>query len=621
MKYLLTIAFFLLTTILAQAQALSGDYTVGSAEGSDYASLHAAVEALKTNGISGDVTLLIAEDLQEGENIFLGLDTDGHTLTIRPAAGTTPTVTFTAADNNTNINGALVVGASSDDWDTLVETRNVTIDGSNTVGGTTRDLTLTTTASTGTSNYVRILGTARDVTIRNTVIAMEQGAFDTVLISPLQYNGTDWPARDIALVNNRLVSNADRSSSRAVNVWGVTGTGFETPGTVTGPISITGNDIQARRYGIWLRSFTGNTTISGNSIAINETGTLAAYGIITEASLSDAINIAITGNAITRLTGGGIVKGMSLSASGTYAVYNNTVTGFEANDPNADGTEFYGIHVETPPLPETINVSLYHNSVYMNPLGVTGLSGWRYRGLQSNSNARITVDVRNNVVINADDSEATSFVYYQFGTASTITSDDNNFFVANTSGDNNFFGRLSGSGGTNLTDLAAWQTETELDAATTSIAVEFEDTTTLEPDPGMFAEEALRAPLLELVTTDIAGTEREVPNFKGAWQIEDPTSTSLLAHADQPDGIELLVNYPNPFNPATTIRFALNQTESVQLDVFTPDGRRVATLLRSSMPAGEHTVTFRAENLASGVYLYRLTAGSTVLTQTMTLIK
>ena len=622
MRILLTSFLVLLTAGMLHAQPLNGTYTVGSGSGDDYASLHAAITALNTEGMSGDVQLLITTDLDEGQNIFLGLDTDGHTLTIRPAAGTTPTITFTATATNSAINGALVIGANSDDWDSLVETRNVIIDGSNTVGGSSRDLTLTTLSSTGSSNYVRLLGTARDVTLRNTNISMNQNSFEVVLISPLNRGGTEWVPQEVTLENNLLQTNPAQSSSRAVNVWAVSGTGFDDVVTAPGPIHIIGNDIEARRYGIWLRSATGNTVIRGNTIAINETAALASYGIRTEASVTDDIDIEISGNAITRLTGGGIVKGMSLVASGRYMIFNNTVTGFEPNSPAAEGIEFYGIHVETPPLPETINVQLLHNTVFMNPVGTPGLPAWRYRGIQSNSNARITVNLENNIVINADDSDAASFAYYQFGVASTITSDHNNFFVANTSGSNNNLGRFSGSGGSDLADLAAWQSATELDANSTSVDVVFADDVTLRPDGSMFTVTALHAPFNEFVEFDIAGTERSAPVFKGAWQVADPTSTSIDQLAvDQPAAVTLHANFPNPFNPSTTIAFTLADAGMVELEVFSADGRRVQTLISRNMPAGTHQVTFRADQLSSGVYLYRLKAGGVTQARTMTLIK
>ena len=74
-------------------------------------------------------------------------------------------------------------------------------------------------------------------------------------------------------------------------------------------------------------------------------------------------------------------------------------------------------------------------------------------------------------------------------------------------------------------------------------------------------------------------------------------------------------NYPNPFNPVTTIRYSLASTVPVQLTVYDILGKRVAVVLNERQEAGEHRVTFNGRGLASGVYFYRLQAGSFVQTK------
>ena len=78
---------------------------------------------------------------------------------------------------------------------------------------------------------------------------------------------------------------------------------------------------------------------------------------------------------------------------------------------------------------------------------------------------------------------------------------------------------------------------------------------------------------------------------------------------EMPDEYFLGSNYPNPFNPQTTIRFGLPEAGFVTLDVFDMLGRRVATLVNSTMAAGYHTVTFGSMSLSSGIYFYRISAG------------
>jgi hypothetical protein len=65
----------------------------------------------------------------------------------------------------------------------------------------------------------------------------------------------------------------------------------------------------------------------------------------------------------------------------------------------------------------------------------------------------------------------------------------------------------------------------------------------------------------------------------------------------------------------------LQQAGKVQLEVFNMQGQRVATLVNENKGAGEHQVNFDASNLASGIYVYRLQAGTKMLTRKMALIK
>jgi len=80
-------------------------------------------------------------------------------------------------------------------------------------------------------------------------------------------------------------------------------------------------------------------------------------------------------------------------------------------------------------------------------------------------------------------------------------------------------------------------------------------------------------------------------------------------------------NYPNPFNPSTEISFSLAKSEKVKLTVYNLLGKEVAVLVNGTRNAGSQSVTFDAKNLCSGVYFYKLEAGSTVLSKKMLLLK
>ena len=99
------------------------------------------------------------------------------------------------------------------------------------------------------------------------------------------------------------------------------------------------------------------------------------------------------------------------------------------------------------------------------------------------------------------------------------------------------------------------------------------------------------------------------------------TGVSAPGNAGVPGSYALEQNYPNPFNPSTSVEFSLPAASEVRLSVFNLLGQEVATLVNGQMVAGSHTVRFDASRLSSGVYLYRLTAGSFSKTLKMVLLK
>jgi hypothetical protein len=84
---------------------------------------------------------------------------------------------------------------------------------------------------------------------------------------------------------------------------------------------------------------------------------------------------------------------------------------------------------------------------------------------------------------------------------------------------------------------------------------------------------------------------------------------------------ELAQNYPNPFNPSTEISFSLAKSEKVKLTVYNLLGKEVAVLVNGMRNAGSQSVTFDAKNLSSGVYFYKLEAGTSIAAKKMMLIK
>ena len=105
----------------------------------------------------------------------------------------------------------------------------------------------------------------------------------------------------------------------------------------------------------------------------------------------------------------------------------------------------------------------------------------------------------------------------------------------------------------------------------------------------------------------------------GVFNIGIPTTVETEENI--PDVYSLAQNYPNPFNPATTIKYSIPKEGLVTLKVYNVIGEEVATLVNEIKQVGNYNLTFDAENLSSGVYLYRLKAGSFVETKKMILVK
>jgi len=118
-------------------------------------------------------------------------------------------------------------------------------------------------------------------------------------------------------------------------------------------------------------------------------------------------------------------------------------------------------------------------------------------------------------------------------------------------------------------------------------------------------------------STDVAMRVRTSPTLDVAVG-EDPTPV--------PYGFELFNNYPNPFNPLTTIRYSLERRSQVEIAIYNVLGKKICTLVNSVKPAGEHEITWdgrdsRGKPVASGIYLYRVKAGEYVNSKKMLLLK
>jgi hypothetical protein len=88
-----------------------------------------------------------------------------------------------------------------------------------------------------------------------------------------------------------------------------------------------------------------------------------------------------------------------------------------------------------------------------------------------------------------------------------------------------------------------------------------------------------------------------------------------------PKEYSLAQNYPNPFNPSTMINYSMPKTGLVTIKVYNILGKEIATLVNEQKTAGNYSVKFTASRYASGVYFYRMQAGSFIETKKLILLK
>ncbi len=121
----------------------------------------------------------------------------------------------------------------------------------------------------------------------------------------------------------------------------------------------------------------------------------------------------------------------------------------------------------------------------------------------------------------------------------------------------------------------------------------------------------------ETTLEDYSEKDRFVIHIQPPGQIAEETE----GEDTLPREVELHQNFPNPFNPATIISFYLPESEEVRLSIFNIVGQPVAVIAEGTMSAGEHQFEWDATDKPSGMYIYQLEVGKSVMTRKMTLVK
>lgn len=154
-----------------------------------------------------------------------------------------------------------------------------------------------------------------------------------------------------------------------------------------------------------------------------------------------------------------------------------------------------------------------------------------------------------------------------------------------------------------------------LSARTITIAGKVTEKGTVNPVPGAVV----------MYISDTADTTRATTDSEGEYDLVLDISSSSVEEISRPEGFELFANYPNPFNPSTTIEYKINRAGRIRLTIFSITGQTVCRLVDGYQNTGTHRIIWNGKDdngrgVAAGVYLYQLKMGTNSATKKMLLL-
>jgi hypothetical protein len=597
-------------SLFAGTYYVGADGTAPGGGDPDFASLKAAFDTLAVRELTGPINLLITSDLDEtGEDLVLSAEfTQQNYLVIRPAPGVEATVTL----------GAISADAGVDSQNSGLSINNtswVTIDGSNSAGGVTRDLTFVLEDGTGT-RVLSIVRGSENVTIRNTNVqrAVYHGSSEGIRVRRAEAVVSGLVPDNIVIQNN-AIGTADVPVKDGVGLFGTNG--LEVLDTY-----VRDNVIYAGHRGITTFYNYGVQEYTGNRIYVTgHQSNPAWYGGIYLAAVQNAV---ITGNEIVMqganfTTEGRYVAGVVINVNlGEHTIANNMISvpsDFE-NRGTAANFGVYGIGNHRALGDDVYNI--YHNSILIGDTGLAGLHaaiGHPEDAAALFATTTKTFDLKNNIFVN-ERAQANAFaIHWRVTTDGGFDSDYNNLYVASSQA---FVGNWRGE---NQRALLDWQITTARDGNSVSTDVEFVSETDLRLTGASIGDTDLAGTPLAEVTEDIDGNVRKDRPYMGAHEPDVPVSVEDVPVAEVPDAFTLHQNYPNPFNPTTTISYTLSEPGHVSVRVYNMAGQLVQELVNEYRSQGTYEVTFDAGSMASGVYVSRMGYEGHVQTRRMVLVK
>lgn len=432
--------------------------TAGTTGPTAYTTLGAAFNAINAGTHQGAITVTISASFTETAKDSLvgsGTGTASYTsVLVKPASGTSPEITGVSATALFILNGA----------------NNVTVDGSNTTGGTTKNLTITNTDAAG--NTVRFINGASNNVFKNCIIKGSPAGSAVVLMftstGATGNNNNTFDNNDITKsTGNPAAGIFNVGSSTAVNTGNTYKNNKISDFTLYGFIDGTGAATPTS-------GFSTNTLFEGNEIFHTGTVTSTATGItgIFLGNAGSVTNMTISKNKIYNIQPGGTtytaITGIDLYDATSVNLYNNMVSLSSAT------LNIRGIAQETG-SPAAIKV--YYNTVNIYGAATAGSSFAFLKNYTSTGD-----DFKNNIFSNTRISTGTAKQYaISKSSTGTFTSNYNDFYVAT-----NANSTLASFGTTTTTDyatLATFQAASGTDANSISVMPVFVSNTDLHLDP------------------------------------------------------------------------------------------------------------------------------------------
>lgn len=521
----------LFITSLSFGQALSGTYQVGA--GQTYTTLKAAIDDINTKGIAGDVLLEITSDLTEAADIALGVNTGANKITIKPQAGVNPKITFSSIVT-TSIDGHFVIGSPTANSTNLIATNNVIFDGSNTVNGTTKDLTLIGATTSVQKSIIRIFGNNDYIVIKNCVITNNStSGASTAPINVTNYNASSTNyLPDNLLIENNTLNSVSGNGSTAIHI-----SNSGTPNVGNSGLIIRNNIIFGRQRGMFI-SYTNSGDIYGNTISEISQTDQGSAAITLQTNFGTAGTFNIYNNKITALTTINKTAGANNGVIGIdnqcvspkiVNIYNNMITGMGPGNASTTNSKIYAIRVTS-----SGTSNIYNNTIAipemtdMTAFGASLVAGIAFASAAATEASPTgTINIKNNIFISNETGTAMKvWAIRRVGTAGTFTSDYNNIYATNNTNLNNFVGYFNTS---DAAALSNWQSASSQDSNSKSKAVNFISATDLSLTGASIDDVDLAVPAIGApVNDDIFGNVRHTPKvYMGAHEPSDLNSRSL----------------------------------------------------------------------------------------------